>query len=268
MVREESWVDFLQLKTFCFIIAENPLMRSITLNPIPTLLTYHLRGSLLPEDLGKLDTDFDDQLKRISIFNPLRHQRKRELEESFFLRYDELLDTGRQGPTFLADPVIQRYLIDSWLHLQRLRLVSLLAVCIMPNHVHVILSHYYAEGQRSLDPILRRHKRFTGKQINERLDRKGRRVWAQRQFDWKLRGKMLESAMLYLVGNPVRAGLVPSWRDWPGIYLAPVMIERFDFLGDSWNEGGDTDSFLLQEPTLGWSAVKDAAKEERLPYAA
>ncbi len=83
--------------------------------------------------------------------------------------------------------------------------------CIMPNHVHVIVSQ--VEGKR-LDRIVKSWKSYTARKINETEDRSGA-LWARDYHDRYIRDeKHLWDARVYVRNNPVKAGLCATPEEW------------------------------------------------------
>ena len=89
---------------------------------------------------------------------------------------------------------------------------ELYAYCLMPDHLHVLLSP--ATSGTTLAVFLRRFKSYT---TNRYWALGGsRRLWQRSAKDRLMRtGEKPGTLIRYIVGNPVRAGLVRSWRDWP-----------------------------------------------------
>jgi putative transposase len=88
---------------------------------------------------------------------------------------------------------------------------DLLAWCIMPNHVHVVLC---CLGNTSLGQIVRSWKVQSTIAINRLLCRKGS-VFAKDYFDRFMRdGGQTERAIAYVENNPVAAGLCRHPSDW------------------------------------------------------
>lgn len=87
----------------------------------------------------------------------------------------------------------------------------LLAWCVMPNHVHVVLRSFPSYG---LAGILHSWKSFTANQINQR-SHSGGPLWQREYFDRILRSeKEIDAAVRYTLANPEKAGLT-SWK-WVG----------------------------------------------------
>lgn len=87
----------------------------------------------------------------------------------------------------------------------------LLAWCVMPNHVHVIVEQ--AEGW-PLARVVHGWKSFTANGINKALGRRGT-VWLREYFDRFMRdNEHLSTTIYYVETNPVDAGLVERAEDW------------------------------------------------------
>ena len=124
------------------------------------------------------------------------------------LALDALLDAGH-GERLLADPRCASIVQDELLHHDSER-YRLLAWCIMPNHVHVVI-----EQNTDLAGIVRRWKSWTARAINRALDRQGQ-VWRRDYFDRFARNEQHLSTMIwYVEQNPVAAGLAFEAAAWP-----------------------------------------------------
>ena len=87
--------------------------------------------------------------------------------------------------------------------------VSILAYCLMRNHIHLIA---VPEEENSLAVCLRRtHGRYS-QYSNARRVRSGH-LWQNRFFSCAMEESHLWSAIRYVELNPVRAGLVPTAED-------------------------------------------------------
>jgi REP element-mobilizing transposase RayT len=120
------------------------------------------------------------------------------------------LDKGT-GACTLRNPVAASMVFESVRKFDGER-YSLWACCVMPNHVHAILS---PEEDYRLEQILHSWKSYTAKKINLALGLRGR-LWEPEYFDHLVRsGGSLEKFVHYIQQNPVEAGL----RDWPWVYV-------------------------------------------------
>jgi REP element-mobilizing transposase RayT len=108
-------------------------------------------------------------------------------------------------------------------HCLREERVHLLAVVIMPNHVHLLLSCLRDEDgwPFPLSKIMQCLKGATAHRIN-RLLGSWRPVWQEESFDHVLRShESLKEKIEYVRQNPVRAGLVERPEDYPWLWVRP-----------------------------------------------
>ncbi len=88
---------------------------------------------------------------------------------------------------------------------------SLIAWCVMPNHVHVLGA---IEPGYRLGRIVHSWKSYTAKEANRILGRV-EKFWAPEYFDRFMRDDAhLARTAAYIEGNPVKAGLCESVGDW------------------------------------------------------
>ncbi len=84
----------------------------------------------------------------------------------------------------------------------------------MPNHVHFIMAPH-RESPAPLRTALRAWKGRVARQANLALGRTGA-FWQSDWFDRWLRTDAEEARVIdYIQQNPVKAGLVRQWTDWP-----------------------------------------------------
>ena len=103
---------------------------------------------------------------------------------------------------------------------------SLYAAVVMPDHVHLICMPLFdANGSISIPEITRTIKSESGHRINNALVRTGR-VWQDESFDHILRGEeSLRKKAMYILENPVRAGLSASPGEYRWMWWDPTLIE-------------------------------------------
>ena len=124
-------------------------------------------------------------------------------------RIEALLDQGG-GARHLADPAVARIVEDALKHFDGAR-YHLHAWCVMPTHVHVLITPLHGE---SLSAILHAWKSFTAKQANAVLGREGT-FWQEEYFDRVIRNEAHFAAELaYIHDNPVKAGLCAAAQEW------------------------------------------------------
>jgi REP element-mobilizing transposase RayT len=132
-------------------------------------------------------------------------RRVRELRR----RVDRYEDSGF-GSCWLGHEGIAALVQDALLHFDDER-YQLLAWCIMPNHVHVLVE--LLEGW-PLGVVVHTWKSFTAKEANRLLGRRGN-FWADDYHDRYIRNlEHLAAAVRYIEYNPVRAGLIGKPEEW------------------------------------------------------
>ena len=115
------------------------------------------------------------------------------------------------GSCLLKSPELAAVVENSLLHFQADR-YALNAWCVMPNHVHAIVTPL---GEHRLSRILQSWKGFSAHTINRKLNRTGH-VWQKESFDHIVRDEeCFEKFVAYTESNPVVAGLVDRPADWP-----------------------------------------------------
>jgi REP element-mobilizing transposase RayT len=118
---------------------------------------------------------------------------------------DASLDRG-YGRRDLAIPAIAQLVQDALLQFDGDR-YAMIAWCVMPNHVHVLIETRV--GYR-LDRVLHAWKSYTAKQANRYVGRSGA-FWAPEYFDRYMRDDdHLAVTRFYIEQNPVKAGFCHS----------------------------------------------------------
>jgi REP element-mobilizing transposase RayT len=136
-------------------------------------------------------------------------------EETYFVTYRQAETWSNRAEHVLDRPDVAAIIQGSWFDLEEK--IRLYALCIMKDHVHVV---FRTKLGFALPDILESHKQYTARRINQLLGRSAR-FWQQESFDRVVRNGKLESAIAYTLINPVKAGYVSDWRDWPHAYAAP-----------------------------------------------
>ena len=117
---------------------------------------------------------------------------------------------NRRQQTFFADRDYVRYLqlAAEWCGKAE---VECWGYCLMPNHVHLILTPKNAESLRAAMAPL--HWRYTY-EVNRREGWSGY-LWQGRFASYPMDSDYFVQASRYVGLNPVRAGLVKRAQDWP-----------------------------------------------------
>jgi putative transposase len=122
---------------------------------------------------------------------------------------DQLLDAG-YGECLLRRSECAAIVEHTLLHADSER-YRLLAWCVMPNHVHVVVEQF--EGT-PLDAVVQAWKSTSAHRINHLLARKGR-LWRREYFDRFMRDDdHLAATIDYVENNPVAAKLATDACAW------------------------------------------------------
>src|SRR5262249_55613866 len=114
------------------------------------------------------------------------------------------------GTCRLKDPRLADLTENALLHFDGQR-YHLLAWCVMPNHVHVLVE---MKDGFPLPQILHSWKSFTSSEANKILGRAGD-FWQREYHDRFIRDDdHYRNTVAYIENNPVKAGLVKAAEDW------------------------------------------------------
>ena len=164
-------------------------------------LTFRLADSLPQEKLRQLEEEL-----------ALRPEAARDVERR--LRLEHWLDAG-MGCCAFRHPRMAETMENALLHFDGAR-YRLVAWCIMPNHVHVLVQ----PGQ-PLSGIVQSWKSFTGRwalahNAELELGVPGKVFWMREYWDRYIRDEThLRQTIDYICENPVKAGLCASPPLWP-----------------------------------------------------
>ena len=202
-------------------------------------ITYRLHGSIPTKTLQAITAEQQNHREALTAFylnrypkiDPTHHlSYKRDLLElnlRGFLRLDGAMDKAKKGPFFLSTPAIQELIIEAWKQLAIIEDLTLYAICVMSNHVHVLL-----RGNREFDLVdgnrlMTRHKRFTARAINKMRGTQGTRVWAEKVYDRDVRPGKFALVLWYILNNPKKAGITDRPLDYAGSWWDPRLEEEY-----------------------------------------
>ena len=189
-------------------------------------ITYRLNGSLpvafILDKKAEYDAKEDEAREKYGDSLELE-QRLLRLQQENFIEFDAFLDKNPNEPHYLQLPEVAEIVGDSLHHLAK-SYYELHAFCIMPNHVHVLLT--LIADAPNLAFILERHKRYTGLQCNKIIG-KIDNFWTAGCYEHAVRTEVsFLRYCLYTLNNPVKAGLVEDWRDWEHYYCNPDLLKH------------------------------------------
>jgi REP element-mobilizing transposase RayT len=120
---------------------------------------------------------------------------------------------NERSPVFL-NPQAARIVLDALKWLENSGRMVLQAAVVMPDHLHFAA----ALNQGTLPELMHSLKSYTAKRINVLLNRQGA-FWQAQYHDHALRQEeVLNEVVLYMLHNPVRAGLVEDFHEYPFWY--------------------------------------------------
>lgn len=179
-----------------------------------------------------------EKLKSLQEILKNRNEKADKIQRAVFKQYEQLLDKPEFGPQWLSQNTVANIIADSIKYRDQ-KEYDLYCYCIMSNHVHLVIKMIEAAELRSraanslnqptsLTKVLKELKRFTARESNIVLERSGQ-FWQHESYDRVIRNsKELERAIHYTLNNPVKAGLVMNWSEWPYSYCRADLINIFD----------------------------------------
>ena len=204
-------------------------------------VTFRLAGSIprsvlkewkaerlwLEQELRRVEKEAgqSEQLKDVS-----QRARLLSFHRRWFRKFEDILHQAAFGPTWLKDQQVAKLVADS-LHYRDGKVYRLDTYSIMSNHVHIVIKPSlnerslhelagtaplrYESDDPPLDVIMHSLKSYTAQEANKLLKRNGA-FWADESYDHEVRDDVeYERVVRYVLNNPVKAGLVKDWRDWP-----------------------------------------------------
>lgn len=173
-------------------------------------VTFRLAGSLPNIVLESWILQRKDIIETARMMNrPLSEHEERRLQVLNSEKVEAYLDKG-EGDCWLGQTAVAQLVVDALKHFDGIR-YHLIAWCVMPNHVHVVVT---PEGL-SLAKVLHSWKSFTAHEANKLLSRQGD-FWQREYYDHLIRNeKELQHYINYTLENPVAAGLCKNQPDWP-----------------------------------------------------
>ena len=129
---------------------------------------------------------------------------------------DKYEDAG-YGQCYLRDDRAAQIVKDALFYYDQEK-YEVVSWCIMPNHVHVLITLLKAV---SLSEILHSWRSFSSNEINKLFDRQGR-LWMPEYFDRYIRDEEhFNNVVNYIHNNPVKAGLVddPTHYRWSSAFV-------------------------------------------------
>ena len=165
--------------------------------------------------------------------------RKEEAKTAYYaalrnyrLAYDKFLHKSTEPTISLIKPT-NRKVIEEALHFWEGKRLNSHVWCIMSNHFHWVLTIFEKDEHSEpifLQDILHSVKQFTAKKINKTENRIGQ-LWAHESFETTIRNnEHYANVFNYVIKNPVAAGLVKNWNEWPGTWTEDMDFSKLTTL--------------------------------------
>jgi len=184
----------------------------------PIHLTYRVKNCAPITELKAIHKQFMEQLDVLKQLGNSSSDHFSKIRKAHFEAYDALLDAQDQTRFVLAKQKAAEIVINSWLDLQQMKRIVLYAVCVMGNHVHVLLRGIDDGDELPIGQVVRQHKTYTNKLIKDALNL-SENVWDDGFYDRYVRPGSFWSVLEYILQNPVAANLVSNWNKWPNTYV-------------------------------------------------
>lgn len=114
----------------------------------------------------------------------------------------------------------------------------------MSNHAHISFTPFlnertiyektesirteFVSSKPTLAMIMKSLKGFSAREANKMLGRKGT-FWQAESYDREIRDETeFWRVIKYILNNPVKAGLVTKWKEYPFSWLSPRLAEILD----------------------------------------
>ena len=121
--------------------------------------------------------------------------------ESFFVT----ICCRERGVNSLARAKVWERMVEAMAHYERIGELRVKLALAMPDHFHAL---WMFPGRRSMPPVVAGFKRWVARQSGVE--------WQTGFFEHRLRGwESAEEKRIYILQNPVRAGLVGCVDEWP-----------------------------------------------------
>ena len=184
-------------------------------NSLAYFVTTRLVDSLPKSIIEQLQKENERQLTDIATIQLSTDKKTSLIDEQnrrYFGKFDQFLDAHNTGPHWFRSPTIAQLVYDSFLYFHEKR-YEMICFTIMSNHVHLL---FWINDDRALYGIMHSLKRYIA---NKLMDREGA-FWTHENFDRAVRNnEELKRVMHYILMNPIKAGIVENWKDYPWTFV-------------------------------------------------
>jgi REP element-mobilizing transposase RayT len=171
-------------------------------------ITYRLADSLPALVVENLELEHQALIRSIGDETAVQ---RLSVRRQYLRRLNAYLDDSH-GRCHLNNRDVAQLVVDNWKHFDHER-YRLIAWCVMPNHVHVVMRHFKG---KELKKTIHSWKSWTSNRANEILGLEGR-FWFRDYYDYCVRSEReLQRIVEYVLNNPRQIGL----KDWPFVGTA------------------------------------------------
>jgi len=139
------------------------------------------------------------------------HLKNFDYRDKSFVYFVTICAADKQS--YFNDESIGKVVIDELIYRDKIKEIKLYCLCLMPNHLHVLVSLGENYG-KSLNNWVSTFKRYTSKIARDGFNIKP--LWQFNFYDHVVRKEesLIEIAE-YILNNPVRKGLAVEWTEYP-----------------------------------------------------
>lgn len=184
--------------------------------------------------LDNLRSEREDAISRIQTDDPKEAQLQKDTIYSLYdQQLEAMLNAKREQENPFLNELAARCCIENVKKYDG-QYYRLDAICVMSNHVHILMdfsiqvpADWNEEDEipnyKNLAELLGRIKGGTSSCVNKVLAREGK-LWMRGYHDRYIRSvEHYWDVLSYIVNNPVKAGIVANWEDYPYTYLHPTL---------------------------------------------
>jgi len=184
-------------------------------------VSYNLANAIPKRIYNKWNLEYELQKKVILESSKTVKEDLDKLHKRNFAERDKYLDTCKnENHSEIKDEIAQ--IVADPIHFWDGKKIDLICYCLMSNHVHLVfrlLDKSETDTPKYLEDMMHSIKQFSAKKCNVILNRKGD-FWQHESYDRLIRNdEELFRIILYVLNNPVKAGLCKDPFDWKWTYL-------------------------------------------------